>query len=147
MSDIPSDLHGTVIRKIKPALIVPEDHEFANKNIISIEQFRDVDLVAPPEPSDLRKNIFELCQQNDFTPNISVEAFGWELMNHFVSLGFGAAVINSCCRLRKGLVGIPIKEMQSIKYYLLHRKNQHFFDDLKLLKKSIIKEVSKEEIF
>jgi DNA-binding transcriptional LysR family regulator len=147
MSDIPSDLYGTVIRKIRPVLVVPEHHEFAYKRSISIGQFREVDLIVPPEPSDLRKNTLKLCQEYDYIPKVSVEANGWELMTHFVSLGFGAAVVNSCCRLRKGLVGVPIKEMKSTNYFLLHRKDQYFFEELKLLKDEIIQEVSKEEVF
>jgi DNA-binding transcriptional LysR family regulator len=114
---------------------------------LSIKYLRDVDLVVPPEPSDLRNNIFQLCQEYDFSPKVSVEAFDRELMTHFISLGFGAAVINRSYKLQKALVGIPIKEMHSIKYYLLHRKHQYFFSDLKLFKNIIIQEVSKEEIF
>jgi DNA-binding transcriptional LysR family regulator len=126
---------------------VPEQHEFANKRSASIDQLRHIELVVPPEPSELRSTIFSLCQKFDFVPKISVEASGWELMTHFVSLGLGAAVVNSCCRLKKGVVGIPIKEMQSTDYFLLHRKDQHLFDELKLLKHEIIQEVPKEEIF
>jgi DNA-binding transcriptional LysR family regulator len=147
MSDIPSDLYGSVLRKIRPVLVVPEQHEFANKRSASIDQLRHIELVVPPEPSELRSTIFSLCQKFDFVPKISVEASGWELMTHFVSLGLGAAVVNSCCRLKKGVVGIPIKEMQSTDYFLLHRKDQHLFDELKLLKHEIIQEVPKEEIF
>ncbi|MEJ2395564.1 MAG: LysR family transcriptional regulator [Candidatus Thiodiazotropha sp.] len=147
MSDIPDDLQGTVIRKIKPVLVVPADHGFAKNKRVSITQFRDLDLVLPPEPSDMRQTIFSHCQEYDFVPKISVEASGWELMTHFVSLGLGATVVNSCCRLKKGLVGIPIKELHSTDYFLLHRKDQFIFDDLKHLKESIIRETQKAEIF
>jgi DNA-binding transcriptional LysR family regulator len=147
MSDIPSDLLGSVIRKIRPVLAVPEQHEFAHKTSITIDYLRTVELIIPPEPSELRSIIFSLCQQHDFVPKISVEASGWELITHFVSLGLGVAVVNSCCRLKKGVVGIPIKGMLSTDYYLLHRKDQHLFDELKLLKDEIIKEVSKEEVY
>jgi LysR family transcriptional regulator, low CO2-responsive transcriptional regulator len=147
MSDIPDDLQGTVIRKIRPVLVVPADHGFAKNKRVSIRQFRDLDLVLPPDPSDLRKTIFSHCQEYDFVPKISVEASGWELMTHFVSLGLGATIVNSCCRLQRGLVGIPIKELHCTDYFLLHRKDQFFFDDLKHLKESIIRETQKAEIF
>jgi LysR family transcriptional regulator, low CO2-responsive transcriptional regulator len=147
LSNLPEDLQGTVIRRIRPVLVIPNHHRLAQHKSISVEQFKELSFVIPPEPSDLRATIFRLCQEHNFVPNISVEASGWELMIHFVAVGLGAAVVNSCCKLQKGVVGIPIKQMSSTDYYLLHRKDQHLFDELKLLKKTLIQQVSKEEIF
>ncbi len=147
MSELPDDLWGSVIRRIKPVLVVHETHELATQKRIAIDKLRELDLIAPPEPSDLRATLTALCREFGFTPKIAVEASGWELMTHFVSLQLGAAVVNSCCRLRKGLIGIPITEMPSTDYYLVHRREQYVFDELQLLKREIIREVNNEEIF
>jgi LysR family transcriptional regulator, low CO2-responsive transcriptional regulator len=147
MSELPDDLWGSVIRRIKPVLVVHETHELAKQKRISIDKLRELDLIAPPEPSDLRATLTALCREFGFTPKIAVEASGWELMTHFVSLQLGATVVNSCCRLRKGLIGIPITEMPSTDYYLVHRREQYIFDELQLFKQEIIREVNNEEIF
>jgi DNA-binding transcriptional LysR family regulator len=53
--------------------------------------------------------------------SVAVEASGWELTLHFVSLGLGLAVVNACCRLPPGLVARPLPELPRTVYRLLYR--------------------------
>ena len=53
---------------------------------------------------------------------VAVEATGWDLMLSFVQLGVGAAVVNAYCRLPRGLRGIPIPELPTLRYHVFHRR-------------------------
>ena len=53
---------------------------------------------------------------------VALEADGWELMMHFVQLGLGATVVNGCCRIPRGCVGVPFVDLAPSRYYLLRRR-------------------------
>lgn len=69
---------------------------------------------------------------------ITVEANGWELILHFVSLGLGWAIVNSCCRIPTGFIAIPVPELSSIDYYILERKARWKRDSVESLKQNLI---------
>jgi hypothetical protein len=48
-------------------------------------------------------------------------AGGWELTLKLVTLGFGLAVVNSCCRIPQGLVSRPIRELPAVRYVAFTR--------------------------
>lgn len=51
-----------------------------------------------------------------------IEAAGWEVMLHFVQLGFGATIVNACCRLPTGVTGIRLPELPQIQYHLFRSR-------------------------
>lgn len=53
---------------------------------------------------------------------VAVEASGRDLMLSFVQLGTGAAVVNAYCRLPRGLRGIPIADLPTLRPHVFHRR-------------------------
>ena len=52
--------------------------------------------------------------------SVAVEATGWPLTLHFVTLGVGLAVVNGCVRLPHGLAGREIVGLPAAAYYAVH---------------------------
>jgi LysR family transcriptional regulator, low CO2-responsive transcriptional regulator len=117
----PSGLASHALCDVALVLAVPAKHPFAGKKALRLSELSDCPLIVPPEGRPHRVMLARMLQSVGLALNVSVEANGWELMLHFVQLGLGAAVVNACCRLPKGVVSIPMPELPSVRYWLFHR--------------------------
>lgn len=141
--DFPDEeLECKLLLKYKPVLVVPLNHELADRKSIGVQKLADLPIIVPPEPSALRQLLTRALGEHNLTPKVTLEASGWELILHFVSLGLGVAVVNGCCRLPEGTRAIAIRDLPPTEYYLLHRREQFFNSHLLALKKSIIHRTS-----
>jgi DNA-binding transcriptional LysR family regulator len=116
------ELELRTLTNVGQMLVVPAGHRLAAKRRLRLGDLRDCELVVPPEDRPHRRLLARLLQSADVPWSVAVEAQGWELMIRFVQIGVGLAVVNACCRLPRGLKGIPIPELPSLRYHLFHRK-------------------------
>ncbi len=137
----PLDLASELLLRMKPILAVPDDHELAGRKRIHVSHLDQIPLVVPPSPSALRDLLRQRLHSEGAELQVALEATGWELMLHFVQLGFGAAVVNGCCRLPRGVQAVPIVDLPTTDYYLLHRREQYFFPALNSLRARIIRKI------
>ncbi len=140
LQSIPKDLVTFHLQRILPSLVVPKSHRLAKKRKIKLDDLDGLELILPPEPSRMRSDLSAVLRAQGIEPNVVVEATGWELMTHFTALGLGASIVNGLCPIPRSLVAIAIEGLPAAEYFLMHRKDQHFFPTLTLLKEAILKE-------
>lgn len=139
LTQIPSDLEVCLVYEQVPQLVLPRDHPLCGRKQIRIQELDSLSLIVPPKPSVLRDLLDSVFSTHKIRMEVAVEAGGWELMLQFVSLGFGVTIVNGCCKISPDLVSIPIRDLPSTKYYLLNRREQFEFRELKALKVEIVK--------
>jgi len=117
--EAPADLSITPVREVVPHLIVANGHPLAKRKKLAAGDLDDLPLMVPPDPSPLRESIRAMLGRENKSFNVVMDAPGWELAMHFVSLGMGATVVNGCCRPPRGTRAIPLRGFPSTTYYLV----------------------------
>lgn len=130
LETVPDDLRGRVLAEIPQALVMPHGHPLARRATISVAALADLPLVLPPEGRPQREALARAVAAEGGRLRPAVEATGWELAIHFVSLGLGLAVVNGCCRLPAGLVGRVVQGLPRARYQVLHRADAEGHDGL-----------------
>jgi DNA-binding transcriptional LysR family regulator len=108
--------------RVGQLIAVPSRHALARQRQVRLRDLRGVPLILPHEGRPHRTMVSQALQSANVECASVLEATGWELMLHFVHLGFGAAVVNACCRLPAGVVGRPLPELPHIQYHLFHAR-------------------------
>jgi len=113
----PEGLSAHRLTTVPPVVVLPKSHRLARKRVVRPRDLGGERLVVPPVDRPQRATIARALVGVPF--EIGVEAIGWEVTIHFVALGFGLAIVNGFCRVPRGLVTRPIREVPSIDYWLL----------------------------
>lgn len=96
------------LARVSSKLVMPADHRLARASRVRLSDLSGLPLVAPPAGSAQRAALEEALAGAGAKLDVAVEVRGWPLTLHFVKLGAGLAIVNSFCRLPKGLVSKPI---------------------------------------
>lgn len=118
----PRQLVVEPLTQVGQVLAIPARHALASRQQLRLRDLRSVPLILPPEGRPHRTIVAQALQSAGVDCEPVVEAGGWELMLHFVQLGFGAAVVNACCRLPAGVAGVRLPELPQIQYHLFHSR-------------------------
>jgi len=119
---VPDELEAAVLQVTPQVLAVPRSHPLARRKRCRLKDLDGERLVVPPRGRPLRAAL-ELATRAAGVPwQPAVEASSWPLQLHFVKLGVGLAVVNGCCRLPPGLVGVPVPELPASRYLKLRRR-------------------------
>lgn len=76
---------------------------------------------AGAEGRPQRLAIESLLRTQRAAPVVGAVARGWELAIKLVELGAGVAIVNACCRLPRGLVARPVRELPRVRYVTFTR--------------------------
>lgn len=87
------------------------------RKTLTVHDLEDLALVLPPSHRPHRVAVERALHSADVNWTLAIEAEGWPLMLHFVTLGVGLAVVNGCVRTPTGLTSRPISGMPLIPYY------------------------------
>ncbi len=79
-------------------LVVPTNHPLADKEDISIKDFKDEPLIVLGESSALGEKVFEFFGRNDFEPKISVLCSQISTAKALVDSGVGLAILPEMAR-------------------------------------------------
>lgn len=79
-------------------LVVPTNHPLADKEDISIKDFKDELLIVLGESSDLGEKVFEFFGRNDFEPKISALCSQISTAKALVDSGVGLAILPEMAR-------------------------------------------------
>jgi DNA-binding transcriptional LysR family regulator len=123
LDGIPEDLDVHPIATIGQVLVVPLGHPLAGQSI-ALGDLEGMRLIVPPPGRPHRQTLERALRTAGVPWEIAVEASGWELMLHFVSLGLGAAVVNSMCRIPVGFAAAPIPALPVLEYMAVHRRGR-----------------------
>lgn len=121
--DPPPELESCVLAEFGQVLVVPRAHPLARRRrAIRLADLAHARLVVPPAGRPLRLLLEATLRAAGVPWEVGVEASGWPLLLHFVSLGAGLAVVNGCCALPRGLVALPLPALPPTRYLLLRRR-------------------------
>jgi len=89
------ELRTTVLRHDRLLVAVPEDHPFAQRNHVSVEDLRDQDLVSHGggAGSAMRQLVDTMCDDAGFQARVVHEVAETSTLLTFVSAGLGVAVV------------------------------------------------------
>ena len=117
----PEGLEVERLTEMDPILIVRADHPLAHKRTVRLADLAGERLIVPGPGRPHRAMLSQALLTAAVPWEVAVEASGWELMIHFVTIGAGIAVVNGCCRLPAGLVSKPMPELPRRSYDLVRR--------------------------
>jgi DNA-binding transcriptional LysR family regulator len=93
----PDDMDGFVCARTRHALIVPAGHPLASARKITLERIAEHPLVLPRGGLQHRRMIDEAFRSTGLEYTAALETEGWQVMKHYVALGFGIAIVNDLC--------------------------------------------------
>ncbi len=120
LGTVPSDLRARRLTSVGQLLVVPRGHALATRKSVRLRDLKGAQLIVPPAGQPHRELLGRLLQAASVPWQPALEAQGWELMLRFAQLGFGLTVVNACCRIPKGLVGIALEGYPALEYQVFH---------------------------
>jgi DNA-binding transcriptional LysR family regulator len=93
----PDDMDGFVCARTRHALIVPAGHPLASARKITLERIAEHPLVLPRGGLQHRRMIDEAFRSAGLEYRAALETEGWQVMKHYVAIGFGIAIVNDLC--------------------------------------------------
>jgi DNA-binding transcriptional LysR family regulator len=118
----PDDLAAEPLCEVPPAVVLPPRHPLAHRRSLALADLEGSALVVPPVGRPHRASLEAALRAAGVSWRVAVEAGGWELMIHFVRLGFGVAVVNGFCRVPAPLTRKPLRGLAGVRYAVLHRR-------------------------
>jgi len=100
MLDVPSDIDYKPIYTFQPALIMPLEHDLADKDDVKIEDISPYGLILPPRRLTTWRMVDRVFQQHQVPFNVTLEVGGWEVIKRYVEMDFGVSIVTGIC-LRK----------------------------------------------
>ena len=122
VDDVPEELIAEPLREIGAMVVVPRKHRLAKRRRVRITDLDGERWVVPPKDKPQHVMLARAFRDEGVSFATSVEASGWELILHFAKLGLGLAIVNECCRVPAGMVGISVPELPSISYSLVRSR-------------------------
>jgi DNA-binding transcriptional LysR family regulator len=93
----PDDMDGFVCARTRHALIVPAGHPLASARKITLERIAEHPLVLPRGGLQHRRMIDDAFRSAGLEYRAALETEGWQVMKHYVAIGFGIAIVNDLC--------------------------------------------------
>ncbi|MFI0482022.1 LysR substrate-binding domain-containing protein [Actinomadura sp. 9N215] len=117
---LPADVETVLLASYPQVLVMPDDHPLAGKTPLTLSDLAGAALVVPPPAGPHRVTLERALRAADVPWSLAVEAEGWPLILHFVSLRVGLAVVNGCVTALPGLVKREIIDLPAVPYHALH---------------------------
>ena len=114
-------LRRELVSRVGQVVVVPRRHPLARRRRVHLQDLRGARLIVPPADRPHRLALGRALQSAGVEWEVAVEATGWPLTLHFVSLGLGLAIVNELCRLPKELVARPLVGLPEVHYFVVHR--------------------------
>ncbi|GAA4170007.1 LysR family transcriptional regulator [Phytohabitans flavus] len=121
LDTLPDDLTTELLASYPQTAILPATHPLARRRRLRLRDLAGAALVVPPPQRPHRIALERALRAAGVEWSVAVEAEGWPLTLHFVSLGLGLAVVNGCVTPTAGLVSRPLADLPDIPYYAFHR--------------------------
>jgi DNA-binding transcriptional LysR family regulator len=117
----PSDLEAELVTEVRQVVVVPRDHRFARRRRIGLDDLRGERLIVPPEGRPQRSVLDAALHLRGIAAPIGATARGWDVTLKLAELRIGAAIVNECCRIPRGLVARPLPELPGVRYFAFTR--------------------------
>lgn len=121
---VPSDVEAVPLATYPQVLVMPDDHPLAGRPRLALADLAGAALVVPPPSGPHRVALERALRAADVPWSLAVEAEGWPLTLHFVSLRVGLAVVNGCVVPPPGLAAREIVDLPAVPYHAVHLPNR-----------------------
>ena len=117
---IPDDVTAVLLASYPQTLVLPAAHPLADHAELAVSDLDGVSLVLPPASRPHRKTVERALRSAEVEWTLAIEAEGWPLTLHFVTLGVGLSIVNGCVRPPVGFTSRPITDLPRVPYYAVH---------------------------
>lgn len=117
---LPADVAAVPLASYPQVLVMPDDHPLTRKASLTLADLAGAALVVPPPTGPHRITLERALRAAEVPWSLAVEAEGWPLLLHFVSLRVGLAVVNGCVPPPPGLTQREIIDLPAVPYYAVH---------------------------
>ncbi|MFA1550044.1 LysR family transcriptional regulator [Actinomadura chokoriensis] len=117
---LPGDVEAEPLASYPQTLVMPDGHPLTARPRLTLADLAGAALVVPPPTGPHRITLERALRAAEVPWTLAVEAEGWPLMLHFVSLRVGLAVVNGCVPPPPGLAAREIIDLPAVPYYALH---------------------------
>ncbi|MFC5180922.1 LysR family transcriptional regulator [Actinomadura harenae] len=121
---LPADLTATPLATFPQVLSMPAVHPLASRPTLTLADLAGTSLIVPPPHGPHRASLERALRAADVPWTVAVEASGWPLILHLVTLGAGLAVVNGCVPAPPGLVHREITDLPPVPYHTLHHPDR-----------------------
>ncbi|MBL7259668.1 LysR family transcriptional regulator [Paractinoplanes lichenicola] len=118
---LPDDLSVAELATFPQVLIVPTTHRLARRRSVTLRDLAGESLVVPPAHRPQRVLLEQGLRSASADWTVAVEAEGWPLITHFVTLGVGLAIVNGCVPVPRGFTAKPVTDLPSVTYHVVHQ--------------------------
>ncbi|GAB1508054.1 LysR family transcriptional regulator [Actinophytocola sp. KF-1] len=120
LESIPDDVTAVLLASYPQTLVLPAAHPLAEHAELTVGDLHGLSLVLPPANRPHRKTVERALRSAEVEWTLAIEAEGWPLTLHFVSLGVGLSIVNGCVRPPAGFTSRPITDLPRVPYYAAH---------------------------
>jgi DNA-binding transcriptional LysR family regulator len=121
MDSEPEGVEVHALTMVEQMLVLPRDHPLVNRRRLSVDDLAGERLVLPPRGRPHRLMLESAFRAGGVSVSVGAVAGGWELALKLVALGFGLAIVNGCCRVPRGLVTRPLRDLPVVRYLAFTR--------------------------
>ena len=134
----PDDLECEPLAQYPQVLVVRPSHRLAGRRSVRLKDLEGEALVVPPKTRPHRRALERALLDQGVRWSVAVEAEGWDLLVQFVRLGIGPAVVNGSVRTTSAVRTVPVKDLPSVRYYLITRRDRPDDERLDALKRMLL---------
>jgi DNA-binding transcriptional LysR family regulator len=120
LETIPDDLTTVLLASYPQTLVLPAGHPLTAHAELTVTDLNGTSLVLPPTTRPHRKTVERALRAAEVDWTLAIEAEGWPLTLHFVTLGVGLAVVNGCVTPPAGHTSREITDLPRVPYYAAH---------------------------
>ncbi|TDV46828.1 LysR family transcriptional regulator [Actinophytocola oryzae] len=117
---LPDDVTTVLLASYPQTLVLPVDHPLAGHAELTLRDLAGVSLVLPPANRPHRRTVERALRAAEVDWALAIEAEGWPLTLHFVTLGVGLSIVNGCVRPPAGFTAREITDLPRVPYYAVH---------------------------
>jgi LysR family transcriptional regulator, low CO2-responsive transcriptional regulator len=124
LETVPEDLATVLLASYPQTLVLPASHPLAEHPELTVSDLSGVSLVLPPASRPHRKTVERALRAAEVDWKLAIEAEGWPLTLHFVSLGVGLSIVNGCVKPPAGFTTRPMTDLPRVPYYAAHQPTE-----------------------
>lgn len=120
LETVPDDVTTVLLASYPQTLVLPANHPLTVHPELTVRDLAGVPLILPPASRPHRKTVERALRATEVAWTLAIEAEGWPLTLHFVSLGVGLSIVNGCVRPPAGFTTREITDLPKVPYYATH---------------------------
>jgi LysR family transcriptional regulator, low CO2-responsive transcriptional regulator len=124
LETVPDDVTTVLLATYPQTLVLPATHPLAAQPTLHLADLSGVPLILPPTTRPHRKTVERALRAADVSWRLAIEAEGWPLTLHFVTLGVGLSIVNGCVTPPAGFTTRPITDLPGVQYYAAHQPTE-----------------------